>query len=206
MDIQKAFKRPFLDAQKFIIGALLNILPIINFFSFGYVLKAAKMTLNKQDGLPEWDNWGDLFLQGLLSIAILIVYTIPVAIIAGIIAISSGLSLLTVQSFDMNMFAALGTTAIVAVVLLLILWYVIPSAILAYVQENRFGAAFEFKNVFSKAFNSNYFVAWIVGVAISLVLGGVANLIPVVGFVFVAAANFASAMIMFTLIGETYNA
>ena len=63
VDYGAAISRPFEDIKKLIIGCLLNIIPIVNFLAMGYVFDAAKMTLGKKKGLPEWDNWGDLFMK-----------------------------------------------------------------------------------------------------------------------------------------------
>ena len=77
MEFSTALKRPFSDLKTFIIGSALSILPIINFFAFGYILEAAKLTLKKKNTLPEWNNWGNLFVKGLLSVLIGFIYMIP---------------------------------------------------------------------------------------------------------------------------------
>jgi len=73
----EAIKRPFTDGKKFLIGVLLNILPIVNLLVVGYTLECAKSAMKKKYKLPEWENWGDYFVKGLLATIIGFIYMIP---------------------------------------------------------------------------------------------------------------------------------
>ena len=57
MDFSAAFKKPFLNFKNFIIGVVLYIIPIVNFFSVGYVLECSglgkqKTALHKMPDYP----------------------------------------------------------------------------------------------------------------------------------------------------------
>ena len=204
MDFERAIKRPFSDIQKFVIGALLNILPIINFLSLGYALKAAKLSLKKNAALPEWDGWGDLFAKGFLAIVIGLIYFIPAFTIFLIFGGSAMFSMMAGGFSSMAVFAAMGTSLLAALILSVVIGYVLPLALLSFVETERFGAAFEFEKIFRKAFKGDYFAAWVVSLFISVILTFVAAIIPFLRVILLPAASFASMMIMFTLIGEIY--
>ncbi len=77
---------PFKDARwqnKMLIGGLLALtgfvlLPLMLFLN-GYGLRILRHTIREgQPTLPEWDNWGDLFLDGLRAVVVFFVYLLPV--------------------------------------------------------------------------------------------------------------------------------
>ena len=69
VDFVKALKRPFSDIQKFLIGLLLGSIPLVNLTVIGYTLVSSGFTKEKveKDSLPEWKNYGYLFMKGLVS-------------------------------------------------------------------------------------------------------------------------------------------
>jgi len=67
MEFEIAFKKPFTNFKKLLIGILISILPIVNLFATGYLLQVAKSTIKKKKELPEWSGWGDLFVNGLIA-------------------------------------------------------------------------------------------------------------------------------------------
>ena len=69
VDFIEALKRPFSDIQKFLIGSLLGMIPLVNFIVTGYTLVCSGFTNIKveKDSLPEWKNYGDLFMKGLVA-------------------------------------------------------------------------------------------------------------------------------------------
>ena len=75
------FKSPGAWA-KILVGTCLSIIPVLNFFALGYIYR---FTLQIRQGyrieLPEWDNWKDLFLDGLKFFLLQLVWMgIPVLI------------------------------------------------------------------------------------------------------------------------------
>ena len=86
MDYGKSFSYVFEDEQwltKFLIGAVVSLIPIVNFATYGYVLEVLK---NVRDGrerpLPEWDDFGGLFMNGLKFILGTLVYALPVIFVS----------------------------------------------------------------------------------------------------------------------------
>jgi len=82
VNYKEALKKPFTDLTKLVIGIVLSIFPVINWFSMGFVLESSGMGRTKPSKkMPEWKNWADLFFKGFASIIIGIVYTIPAIVV-----------------------------------------------------------------------------------------------------------------------------
>ena len=87
MDIGKAFSYVFDDERwvtKVLLGGLIMLVPILNFATFGYMLKTARnVAYGNPQPLPEWnDDFGDTFMRGLYAIVINLVYFIPYILVA----------------------------------------------------------------------------------------------------------------------------
>ena len=70
MNINKSFSYALEDKEwlkKFLIGLLVSYVPIVNFAWPGYITDIMHDVSNNQySGLPEWDDFGDKFIKGLL--------------------------------------------------------------------------------------------------------------------------------------------
>ena len=82
-----ALQHPFRDAQavrKLLLGAVLNMVPIANFMSFGYTLRLLEQVLDGEEQLlPEWRNPGDLFIRGVKVLVVGFVYmAVPLLLLA----------------------------------------------------------------------------------------------------------------------------
>lgn len=205
MDFTNAIKRPFSDFKKLLIGFLLAIIPIVNFFVGGYLLECARLTFKKKNNLPEWTKWGDLFIHGLLTVLIALIYLIPVIVLVLIGVIVSGLSLMSSMLLDPKLLITglltAGPLLFIAALLYLLFIYIVPSAILTYAKNYKFGDAFDFGTVFKKAFTGTYLLAWLVGALINIVLSVILGFIPVIGS---PIAMVIGGIISITLVAEAY--
>jgi len=198
----EAFKRPFQDIKKLLIGVVLYILPIVNFFAVGYQLNCAKSALKKDYKLPEWQNWGDLFVKGFLSAVIGIIYFIP-ALIALMAAVGAAIFTYINQGTEavMGLITGMGSGLIIFLILALLAAYLSPMAILSYVNTFKFGDAFNFRTISKKAFTGKYFVVWLLMVLYVLILGIILANIPFIG---TAIAGFIVGVTAFTAYGEVF--
>jgi hypothetical protein len=65
MNIETAFKKPFSDIKKLIMGILLSIVPIVSFFASGYILECSGIGKKKSSNkMPEWKNFEYYFVKG----------------------------------------------------------------------------------------------------------------------------------------------
>ncbi|HHX44072.1 MAG TPA: DUF4013 domain-containing protein [Chloroflexi bacterium] len=153
MDIGKAFTFPFDDQEwvkKLIIGAVLLIIPVVNFIAIGYMIRVMR---NVAEGdtrpLPEWDQWGDDFMKGLLVALAGLAYALPILLVNGISAIF-GIIASSANSDGVQSVMALCSTALSCLSGLwgLLIAVVIPAAILKYAQEGEFSSFFKFAEIF----------------------------------------------------------
>lgn len=201
MDYQQAIKKPFLDLKKLVIGIVLNIIPIVNFFAMGYVLETAKLTLSKKNNLPEWKDWKDLFIHGVLATIISFIYMIP-ALVVAVAAVGFGVLKGWITGSVISGVETGAPMLITALILVLLATYIAPMSTLLYVKKWKFADAFAFKEIFKKIITPKYAVAWIVMLVISVVAIGVLSIIPLVGS---EAGSFIAGVIGLTILAQAYN-
>src|SRR5210317_1391292 len=86
MDYGKSFTFVFEDEKwisKFAVGVIISLVPIVNFAGYGYMVQLLK---NVRDGeenpLPEWDDFGKFFVDGLKFLAGYLIYFIPIILLS----------------------------------------------------------------------------------------------------------------------------
>ena len=181
VDWGRAVKMPFQDYKKLGILGLMYVIPVVNivtsFFATGYGFKMAESSMKKKFSLPEWEDWGGLFLKGLLGAIISIIFMLPAMIVAFVGIGSSLFSMMAVGNFDPTiMFQSVGI-GIVAALLGLVAIYLLPAALMFFLKEDSFASAFNFSGIFKKVFTGDYFVAWSGLVVYAIVVGIVAGII-----------------------------
>jgi hypothetical protein len=180
IDVAGAFRAPMEDQtwmNKILIGGLINIVPIVNFIAMGYSLKyfAGILSTHAKGRLPEWEEWGGLFVIGLKAFVVALVYMIGVVIIGAL-----------------SVFIGKILGGILALLLFLAVMFLLPVAIVRFVQnEYSIGAAFEFEAVYEMAKSNlnDYIIVYAVIVGAVLLLGVVGS-IPVLGWVLAPFAFF----------------
>ncbi len=85
MDIGRAFTYFSEDMnwlKKVLIGGIITLIPILNFAATGYWLTQTKRVYEGNDlPLPEWDNFGDYFVKGLIAAVGQFIYALPVILL-----------------------------------------------------------------------------------------------------------------------------
>jgi hypothetical protein len=86
MEIGKAIGFIFKDPQwvaKVLIGGLLSLVPVVGtFMVLGYMLRTAEnVARDVEMPLPEWNDFGDLFVRGLYAFVIVLVYLLPLLVL-----------------------------------------------------------------------------------------------------------------------------
>ena len=184
----KALKKPFEDWQKFLIGVLLNIIPIVNFIVSGYGILIAKSTMRKNHALPPWKNFWELWVKGFFVSLIMLIWGIPLIILAiiliGIISVNVAQVLFGGQNPVIAIVTVLATGGPVAFLILvyaLLMAYLIPVGIIRYARSNAFGDAFAVSKITKKAFTAGDFGAWLINAIITLVIMSLLSFIPIIG-------------------------
>ncbi len=177
--IMDALKVPLQDenwGRKVVIGCLISLVPIANLLTFGYSLKYLRARMNDDAALlPEWREWGDLFLLGLKVLLVSLLYSLLALIVGGVsvalLGIVGGLIalLLYIASFFLMLMALVRFTA----------------------SDFVFGAALDFKAAYD-AIRSNwddYLRIFLMLLGVSLIAMMVA-MVPLIGWIFGIFASF----------------
>ena len=87
--VSNAFKYPSTGLIKVLILGIIMIIPIVNFIGWGYLLRIMKATFTGFNELPDFDQVGDLFIDGLKILVIFLIAAVPVIIVYLIIIFSA---------------------------------------------------------------------------------------------------------------------
>jgi hypothetical protein len=213
IDYVEALKRPFKDTRKFLIGTLLGMVPLVNLVVIGYTLDSTGLKKEKGDrvGLPEWMNYGDLFMTGLKAVIIGIILGLPAAVVIfgtlGSVIFSPVLSMIlggvpyetwdslasgTVTDLQMESWLAQNWTEFVPLftnavpflifggLLAALAFYLMPAALLAWLNEDRMSAAFTW-NVVETTMSWDYLVNWLIVGYLGGVLSSLLGWVPFLG-------------------------
>lgn len=214
MEIVESIKYPTTDndwIKKVVIGGILGMIPIVNFIVQGYYLKILKGSIEKnKSGMPEWEDWGNLFIKGLIVFIISIIYMlIPIIVIS----ISVGGAILAAISGGTEaMLAAIGAAAgglLIAFILMLISILLLPMALAIYAKEESFGSAFRLGEIISRIFSNlgSYILVYLVIIVLGIIVGiitGILNIIPLLGVAIAIFANFYIVAVAANMFGEVY--
>jgi hypothetical protein len=192
-DFGKPFAYVFQDpdwVRKVLIGGLVNLAGIFIvgwFFLFGYLAVLARnVVAEKPHPLPEWDDFGDYFAEGLRLFAVGLVWVLPVIALA-LIFVIPGIILSSADN-EGAQFLGSGMMACLSCLIIplaLAMIFFMPASLLYAAVEGRFGAAFEFRRIwpFIKANIGNYLMA-IVVYLIARFIGGIGIFFLCIGVLF----------------------
>ncbi|MFQ5398813.1 MAG: DUF4013 domain-containing protein [Anaerolineae bacterium] len=219
MDVAKAFTFVTEDEgwiRKIGIGALVMLLsfllvPLI--LLPGYM---AGVTRNVMKGverpLPEWEDFGGLFKDGLAIMVAQFVYTLPIWILVCVaVAITAGLGGAGVSE-DVAA-AGFAVTWIVISCLTLILgialFFLSPAIVIQYVRTGEFGASFRVREIAAIARENigDIMIAALASFAASLILSvviTVLGIIPCIGWVAAPILGLAAGPYSMVVIGHLY--
>ncbi len=155
----------FMLASVFIIGA---------FFVYGYMARLVRNVIGGvTHPLPEWDDLGEYFSEGLRIFCVVLIYCLPILALVLIFMVPS----IVAQASDNDVLRNVGGgmaacvwCLIFPLSLALAIW--LPGALLFTVVERRFGAGFEFGQIaaFIKGNIGNYLLAFVVWLVVRMIV------------------------------------
>lgn len=161
---------------RWIYGGLILYIPVLNFFSLGFLSKASRLFIIGGMGLPTWQDRYDTWIEGIKLLFIFILYgAIP------FFMFSCGFFLTTLTSFT----AFFGNIIIkLSYVVLLICSFFLPFAFAVFAEKMDFKNALEFENIIRgiKEVIVEYTAGYI-GVLILLYICMLIIRIPYIGFI-----------------------
>ncbi len=217
-DIPLALRFVFDDPgwlPKLLIGSLFTLLSIFligNIWIAGYGVRLVRRVVDgERHPLPDWNDLGGMFQDGLRATIILLIHTIPILIIMVILALAMGGAIAvfdTAQNVPRGFRLTLVLLAVAGYVLFtfvnLALLFYIPAVLARFVLLNRVSAAFEVReNVsFIRRNLKNYSRA----LSAALIAGFVAQFGVLVFCIGIFPATFWSICVLGFAIGEVARA
>jgi hypothetical protein len=220
MDVAKAFTFVTEDegwVRKLGIGAVVMLLsfllvpiPLLT----GYLVAVTRNVMNGvQRPLPEWDDLGGLFRDGLAVLIPQLVYTLPFWLLACIAFFATiGLSGLSDVSEDMaaaGFLATFGLIGCLGVIVFIALMFISPAIVIQYVRTNEMAATFRFGELIGIVRNNigDILIALLATFGASLVLSlvaGVLGVVPCLGQIAALILSIVAGPYFLALSGHLY--
>lgn len=196
--------------KRTLIGGLLfmfSFLLLPAFPALGYLVSVLETTVAGEDEPPAFDDWGDLFISGLVGTVIAIIYSVvPFIVFGGIAALLGGAGG-AVGGQGGSALAGLGiVTALFSIPVVFLVYYMVPAALTNYAIEGRFGAAFAFGSLKPVLLSGEYLVAVFLPLVVAVLLWVVTFIlnITVVGLILVPFLQFYGQVAVFRMFGTAF--
>jgi len=200
------------DGGRLIILIVLDIIPIVNWIVIGYAARVLRESPGTE-APPKLEKYGEMFVDGAkVTFASIIYMLIPTILIAvGASSLFAGVlsSSLVGLAAPSVMLGGTGVVLLLVGILLgIILLFLLAAGMAHMLKTGKFGKAFAFGEILSiiRRIGWGKYIGWIVVlVIITVVLGGVAGLIPYVGWVISAVISPILSVFVFRSLGLLYN-
>lgn len=214
LDIGKAFTFPMEDqrwvAKLAIGGGLLlagGITIIGNLFTvpvvIGYLIAMAHNVINgSPQPLPEWDNWGERWIEGVKAFVIGLAYSLPAIIVSLIISIPGSV----LSNSSNNGAAATGILLSLAggcinFILGIVVMLVLPAAIGRFAVAGNIGDAFKFGEILATV-RRNIGTYIVIALLATFVAGFITGVGLIACFVGIAFTGFYASLMTYHLYGQ----
>lgn len=179
---ETALRYPWNDGdgvKSLLIGAVLSLLGFLivpTILVAGYTLRVlATVRADPDAPLPEWDEWGDMLVDGLKAFVVSLVYGIgPLLLLGALVAAVFVPVVGSVPRVTSILFVLL---AVLALGLTIVGLYALPAALVRLATTGRIGAAFAVGPMWSLLSSGSYLTGWLYALAITLVAGIVGSIL-----------------------------
>lgn len=174
--------------KNLLIGGVLSLLAFLLipiFFVQGYLVRVLRTSVEGGEEAPVFDEWGDMFVDGLklfvVSIAYFIVPTIVMFVALFAFIGTAFMSAGAPGEVNPGALAGAGIVGIFlllgAVLLFLLAAYLLPAAAANFARHDDIGSAFDVGTVVEAALSADYFVAAVIAFVIALIAGIVSSIL-----------------------------
>ena len=203
MDIGKSIGFVFEDKEwvtKVLIGGVVSLIPVANLAALGYALRTLQnVAAGKGRPLPEWSDFGEHLVQGLLVFIAVLIYLIPLLVVGGMSFILSRLG--DARAVGDVLRLCTWMLACVQFLLALIVGFWTPAASMNFATSGEFGAFFRVGQIWELISRSlgDYIAALLVSAVVAVVAGFVGIVLCVIGLAF---TGFVASLIYSHLLGQ----
>jgi len=160
---------------RWVILIVLSCIPIVNFITFGYLVKIYKGV----DVAPELEGYGGMLVDGIKLFIIGFVYAlIPIIVmVIGVSFLETGVEM---GAMDTGLMVIL-----VGLVLGLIFSLVAMVGYIRFAKEGEFGEGFNFRAIFATIEEigwEHYILSYIALIIVVCIVAAIASLIPIIGW------------------------
>jgi len=205
--LEDALTYPWTGEQKvetLAIGGILSLLGVLFvpiLFVYGYLVRVIRqVSSGDTDVPPVFDEWEELLVDGLVAFGISLVYVLVPSLVLAVGAVvwlvpgGVGVGVGGDGGGALAVFGVLVALAVTSLALLglLVAFYLVPAAVAAYARTGQFASAFSPSTLRTVGTDGRYAVAWLIAVVIGLlaqVVGG-ALALTFVGAVLVPFVTF----------------
>ena len=166
---------------------LLSFLIVPVFLVLGYVYRCIRRSLEGEDSLPEYGEWGRMFVDGVKLFVAYLILLIPAALVSFAVSRGSiGLGvILNPFAIISVMAAALTVSFVIALIVNIYLFMAIPYV----VYTDKISSVLEYREIFDriKRFGTGRYIAVvIVTMIMAWILNLIGGLIPVIGVILIS--------------------
>jgi hypothetical protein len=204
MDASKSFTYIFDDKtwiSKLAIGALITLVPILNFAWTGYLIDIMRRVMKSDpEPLPDWNDFGSKFMDGLLVAVAGFIYALPIILVVclplGFFVLPTALSQGNGDLHHVtDALAAAGGILLLCLSCFFVIYGIflsllMPALQIIYARERTFGAFFNISEAWQKiSRNSGAFAtAWLASLLVNFIMpmvigavGALVSWIPCIG-------------------------
>ena len=212
--LEDGFSYPLRDdwIGRIVIGGVLGFLSVLvvpAFLIVGYLVRVLEGTIGGDEVPPEFTDWGDLLMKGVIGTIIGIAYTVvPVVAYGVVIAVVAG----TGGAVGGDAGALIGAVgvllALAFVPVLFLVYYAVPAALSAYAARGELGAAFDPDLLKPALLSTEYLVAVLMPIVVAIVtwIATAVLAVTVVGLLLVPFVQFYGQVAVFRMFGTAFAA
>ena len=212
--LEDGFSYPLRDdwIGRIVIGGVLGFLTVLvvpAFLIVGYLVRVLEGTIGGDEVPPEFTDWGDLLMKGVIGTIIGIAYTVvPVVAYGVVIAVVAG----TGGAVGGDAGALIGAVgvllALAFVPVLFLVYYAVPAALSAYAARGELGAAFDPDLLKPALLSTEYLVAVLMPIVVAVVtwIATAVLAVTVVGLLLVPFVQFYGQVAVFRMFGTAFAA
>lgn len=211
IDLSRAFKVPFQDKdwlKKSALAIVWYFLVVTTPVFLGASLDYIKRVSQGDETLPDWSEFGDKWVKGLLAYLALMIFMLPPWLLIIIIAIPAAIGSSAGGNEDVIATLAVGGICIWYVFILIYsvaVYLYFYAALVNYAMKGNFGAFFEFREIWARMKSgTGYWMALLYSLVVGLALEAAifVLMMTVIGYIAVPAVMYLGLMGISHLLGQ----